>query len=138
MVFLKVSKSFPRRYLNKKKRLHQMDPFVAAPFGGKTFSSFQNGRSSSVFCKPQTPFPIPIKWKEYSIGPLGSCFRRLPPGDKTFSSFQKGLSLPVFLKPQTPFTTPITPKLKTIGPLRRLQSSLPPGDKTNPDFKKAS
>ena len=38
----------------------------------KTFSSFQKGLFTLVFLKPREPFPIPIKWKEYSIGPLGS------------------------------------------------------------------
>ena len=39
----------------------------------KTFSSFQKGLFTMVFFKPREPFPIPIKWKEYSIGPLGVC-----------------------------------------------------------------
>ena len=39
----------------------------------KTFSSFQKGRFTLVFFKPQTPFTTPIKPKLKTIGPLRSC-----------------------------------------------------------------
>ena len=50
-----------------------------------TFSIFQKGQRSSVILKPPVPFPTSIKWKEGSSGPLGSCFRSLPPRDKCLS-----------------------------------------------------
>ena len=49
----------------------------------KTFSSFQKGLFTLVFLKPPEPFPIPIKHKLKTIGPLRSLRSRLPPGDKT-------------------------------------------------------
>ena len=52
------------------------------PLGDKTFPRYQKGRFTLVFLKPREPFPIVIKWKEYSIGPLS----RLPPGDKMCAS----------------------------------------------------
>ena len=39
----------------------------------KTFLSFQKGRFTLVFLKPQTPFTTPIKPKLKTIGPLRSC-----------------------------------------------------------------
>ena len=75
------------------------------------------------------PSPTPIKWKEYSIGPLGSCYRRLPLGDKTFSSFKKGLITLLFLKPPEPFPTLIKWIEYSIGPLGSCYRRLPLGDK---------
>ena len=49
----------------------------------KKISSFQKGLFTLVFLKPREPFPIPIKWKEYSIGPLGVR------GIKHFQGFKK-------------------------------------------------
>ena len=50
------------------------------PLGYKTFPTFQKGGSPAQNLKPPVPFPTPIKWKEYSNGPLGSYIRSLPPG----------------------------------------------------------
>ena len=90
----KVSKSLPRRELIKKDiKWTTFGLLSQLLLGDQKLTRFQKDRSSHVFFKHQTPFPIPIKWKQGSIGPLGSCFRRLPPGDETFSWFQKGLFL---------------------------------------------
>ena len=50
------------------------------PSGDKTFSRFQKGLFTFLFLKPPEPFPTPIKWKEYSIGPLGAAFTTLSGG----------------------------------------------------------
>jgi|OM-RGC.v1.034409155 hypothetical protein len=59
------------------------------PLGDKTFSRFQNGKKTESKFETPVSFPTPIKWKVYSIGPLGSCIRSIPPGDKTFLRFSK-------------------------------------------------
>ena len=51
---------------------HPTPPHVPTP-SNKTFSSFQKGRFTLVFLKPQTPFTTPIKPKLKTIGPLRSC-----------------------------------------------------------------
>ena len=71
-----------------------------------------------MFLKSQTPFPTPIKWKEYPIGPLGSSFRRLPPGYKAkFKVSKKNFpkkyrSSPVFF--ETPNTLSCTNKMDRV------------------------
>ena len=96
------------------------------PSGDKTFSSFQKGRFTLVFLKPQTPFTTPIKPKLKTIGPLRSCKADSLRGIKHFEE----------KKVQYTFPKGIKHKLKTIGPLRSLQSRLPPGDKKFSSFQK--
>ena len=82
--------------------------------------------------KPTVPFPTPIKLKVKTIGPLGSCFRSLPPGIKHFQDFNV-ISVCKF---ETPSTVSYTSKMeiKTIGPPSVSPPQSPSGGQ---DFKKA-
>ena len=132
----KVSKSLPTRELIKKDvKWTTFGLLSQLPLGDQKLTRFQKDRSSHVFFKHQTPFPIPIKWKQGSTGPLGSCFRRLHPGDETFSLFQKGLFLTrVF---ETPNSFYYSEKRGQMDPLGAAFVNSFRGIKHFQDFKKA-
>ena len=89
----------------------------------KTFSSFQKGLFTLVFLKPREPFPIPIKWKEYSIGPLGSLRADSLRGIKHF--VEKKIEKPYsFLKGSKDLLTPINGKSINWTPSEILRISL--------------
>ena len=117
-------------------RYIQLDPlgvaFAASLRGIKHFQEFL-----PVYLKVLIPFPTPIKGKDISIGPLGSCFRSIPLGDKTFSKFQKSLSPSVNLKHPPPFPTPIKWKEYQLDPLGAAFAASLRGIKHFQVFKKA-
>ena len=91
----------------------------------KTFSSFQKGRFTLVFLKPREPFPIPIKWKEYSIGPLGSPRADSLRGLKHFRVSRKGGYELLELESGKP----VSRVIYFYGPYRGLLRILLSGDK---------
>ena len=100
------------RCLNKTIHKNNWTPWgvaFATPLSGiKLLQDFRIASLSSVNWKLPLPFPAPFKWKEYSIGPLGSCFRSFPPGINHFQGIEKACHRQS--KSPVPFPTPINHK----------------------------
>ena len=85
----------------------QLDPLGAA-FAASLWDikHFQDFKMASWKLKISVPFPIPIKWKDKSIGPLEAAFAASLRGIKHFQDFKKALKVGI-LKMSVPFPTPI-------------------------------